>query len=146
MRDTDWILTHLDVAISVLRAYPNATRRDLERRLLLSTVEMDEINRAPLAHGPDRPPARVMTRKRLAVHEAGHAVLAQRYGLEPSLVTIATATIVSAVTGATRDAAGHTSCGGSLDEITTEIDAERHVKIALGGTLDPPRQRAGFVG
>jgi hypothetical protein len=76
-----------------------------------------------------------MTRLSLAVHEAAHAVLAERYGLAPSRVTIVTETIASAVSDTPRAVAGHASCGGDLNEITTQTEAERHIKIAMSGTL-----------
>ena len=50
-------------------------------------------------------------------------------------MTIALATITSAVTGSPLATAGHASCGGNLDETTLEADAEKHVKIAFAGTM-----------
>jgi hypothetical protein len=43
MRDNDWLLAHLDAAVSIMSMNPNTTRQELHNRLRLSGVEMDEI-------------------------------------------------------------------------------------------------------
>ena len=43
MRDNDWLLAHLDAAVSIMSMNPNTPRQELHNRLRLSGVEKDEI-------------------------------------------------------------------------------------------------------
>ena len=43
MRDSDWLLVHVDIAVAILREHPRTSREYLERRLRLSRPEMNEV-------------------------------------------------------------------------------------------------------
>jgi DNA-binding Lrp family transcriptional regulator len=43
MRDTDWLMAHLDAAVSIMRTHPNTSRHELANRLRLSGPEIADI-------------------------------------------------------------------------------------------------------